>query len=121
MKAMKDADFIQFAIDELHQIDIIDRDDVIDKTMIRVPKTYPAYFGSYAEFDVVSDFTNQLENLFLIGRNGMHKYNNQDHSMLTAITAVNNIIKGEKSKKNIWAINTEEDFHEIRKNGATKN
>jgi protoporphyrinogen oxidase len=118
---MKDADFIQFAIDELHQIDIIDRNEVIDKTMIRVPKTYPAYFGSYSEFDVVSDFTNQLENLFLIGRNGMHKYNNQDHSMLTAIAAVNNIITGEKSKKNIWEINTEEDFHEIRKNGATKN
>ena len=114
---MNDPDFIQFAIDELHQIDIIDRAEVIDKTMIRVPKTYPAYFGSYSEFDVVSDFTNQLENLFLIGRNGMHKYNNQDHSMLTAIAAVNNIITGEKSKKNIWEINTEEDFHEIRKNG----
>ena len=111
---MTDADFIRFAINELHQIDIIDRDEVIDQTIIRVPKTYPAYFGSYSQFDVVSDFTDGLENLFLIGRNGMHKYNNQDHSMLTAITAVNNIITGEKSKKNIWEINTEENFHEIK-------
>jgi protoporphyrinogen oxidase len=113
---MTDEAFMQFAIDELHRIDIIDREEVIDKTIIRVPKTYPAYFGSYSQFDVVSDFTDELENLFLIGRNGMHKYNNQDHSMLTAIAAVNNIITGEKSKKNIWGINTEEEFHEIRKN-----
>ena len=113
---MSDADFIRFAIDELHQIDIIDRAEVIDKTMIRVPKTYPAYFGAYTQFDVVSNFTDQLENLFLIGRNGMHKYNNQDHSMLTAIAAVDNIINGKRSKKNIWEINTEEDFHETRKN-----
>jgi protoporphyrinogen oxidase len=112
---MKDADFMQFAINELHQIDIIDRDEVIDRTIIRMPKTYPAYFGSYSQFNVVSDFTDGLENLFLIGRNGMHKYNNQDHSMLTAIAAVNNVITGEKSKKNIWNINTEEDFHEIKK------
>src|ERR1700744_2507615 len=112
---MTDVDFIQFAINELHYINIIDRDEVIDQTIIRVPKTYPAYFGTYSQFDVVSDFTDGLENLFLIGRNGMHKYNNQDHSMLTAITAVNNIITGEKSKKNIWEINTEEDFHEIKK------
>ncbi|MDP9076922.1 MAG: NAD(P)/FAD-dependent oxidoreductase [Bacteroidota bacterium] len=112
---MKDDDFMQFAINELHQIDIIDKDEVIDQTIIRMPKTYPAYFGSYSQFDVVKDFTDSLENLFLIGRNGMHKYNNQDHSMLTAITAVENIIAGEKSKKNIWEINTEEDFHEIKK------
>jgi len=112
---MSDADFIRFAIDELHQIDIIDRAEVIDKTMIRVPKTYPAYFGAYTQFDVVSNFTDQLENLFLIGRNGMHKYNNQDHSMLTAMAAVNNIINGEISKENIWEINTEEDFHETEK------
>jgi protoporphyrinogen oxidase len=114
--AMKDPDFMQFAIDELHKIEIIDRDEVIDKTIIRMPKTYPAYFGSYARFDEISGFTDQLENLFLIGRNGMHKYNNQDHSMLTAIAAVNNVIKGVKTKKNIWEVNTDNDFHEIRKN-----
>jgi len=109
---MPDPDFIQFAINELHSIDIIDKADVIDSTIIRMPKTYPAYFGTYSRFPVIRDFTDKLENLFLIGRNGMHKYNNQDHSMLTAITAVENIIQGEKSKDNIWNINTEEEYHE---------
>jgi len=108
----KDDEFIKFAIDELHSIDIIDKSEVIDSTIIRVPKTYPAYFGTYSQFSIISDYTDTIENLFLVGRNGMHKYNNQDHSMLTAITAVNNIISGEKSKSNIWSINTEEDYHE---------
>lgn len=108
----KDDEFIQFAIDELHSIDIIDKKEVLDSTIIRMPKTYPAYFGTYSKFNVITDFTDKLENLFLIGRNGMHKYNNQDHSMLTAIAAVNNIISGEKSKDNIWSINTEEEYHE---------
>ncbi len=111
---MKDDDFIQFAIKELNRIDIIDKNEVIDSTIVRMPKTYPAYFGTYSQFNVIRDFTDQLENLFLIGRNGMHKYNNQDHSMLTAITAVNNIISGEKSKDNIWNINTEEEYHEAK-------
>ena len=77
-----------------------------------MPKTYPAYFGTYDDFDVVKKFTNSLENLFLIGRNGMHKYNNQDHSMLTAMTAVENIINNVKTKDNIWLVNTEKDYHE---------
>ena len=110
----KDDEFIQFAIDELHSIGIIDKDEIIDSTIIRMPKTYPAYFGSYSQFDIIRNFTDKFENLFLIGRNGMHKYNNQDQSMLTAITAVNNIVSGEKSKDNIWNINTEQDYHEER-------
>jgi protoporphyrinogen oxidase len=113
---MEDNEFINFAIGELQSIDIIDKDDVIDSTIIRMPKTYPAYFGTYSNFDTISNFTDKFENLFLIGRNGMHKYNNQDHSMLTAITAVNNIISKEISKKNIWDINTEDDYHEEKKN-----
>jgi protoporphyrinogen oxidase len=107
-----DDEFIRFAIDELHRIDIIDKNDVLDRTIIRMPKTYPAYFGTYAQFNLIKEFLDKFENLFLIGRNGMHKYNNQDHSMLTAITAVNNIITGERSKNNIWNINTEEEYHE---------
>lgn len=110
--SMKDKEFINFAIDELHFIDIIDREDVLDSTIIKVPKTYPAYFGTYKDFDIIKKFTNQFDNLFLVGRNGMHKYNNQDHSMLTAITAVNNIIEGKKDKENIWSINIEMEYHE---------
>jgi protoporphyrinogen oxidase len=109
---MKDDEFIQFAINELHSIDIIDKNDVLDSTLIRMPKTYPAYFGTYSQFNIVRNYLDKVENLFLIGRNGMHKYNNQDHSMLTAITAVNNIITGVKSKDNIWSINSEEEYHE---------
>lgn len=109
---MSDEAFKQFAIDELHSIDIIDKKEVIDSTILKVPKTYPAYFGTYNEFDSIKTYINKIENLFLIGRNGMHKYNNQDHSMLTAITAVENIINGIKTKDNIWGINTEEEYHE---------
>ena len=109
---MPDNEFVQFAINELDSIDIIDKNEVIDSVIIRMSKTYPAYFGTYSQFNVIRDFTDKFENLFLIGRNGMHKYNNQDHSMLTAITAVSNIISGEKSKDNIWDINTEEVYHE---------
>jgi len=109
---MNDEDFIQFAIGELHSIGIIDRSEVIDSTIVRMPKTYPAYFGTYSEFSKIRDFTDTFGNLFLIGRNGMHKYNNQDHSMLTAITAVNNIINQTLTRENIWDINTEEEYHE---------
>lgn len=109
---MKDNDFIQFAVNELHSIGIIDKKDVIDSTIIRTTKTYPAYFGTYLQFNVIRDFTDRLENLFLIGRNGMHKYYNQDHAMLTAFTAVNNIISGEKSKNNIWNVNADSEYYE---------
>lgn len=107
-----DDEFVKFAIDELDMIDIIDKNEVIDSTIIRVPKTYPAYFGTFGEFPVIRQYVDSFENLFLIGRNGMHKYNNQDHSMLTAMVAVENIINNEKSKENIWSVNTEEDYHE---------
>jgi protoporphyrinogen oxidase len=112
--SMKDDEFIQFAIDELHRIDIIDKKEVIDSTIVRMLKTYPAYFGTYGQFRVIRDYTDKIENLFLIGRNGMHKYNNQDHSMLTAITAVNNIISNVKTKGNIWDINMEEEYYETK-------
>tara|TARA_R110001583_G_scaffold33591_4_gene113488 strand:+ start:52 stop:1614 length:1563 start_codon:yes stop_codon:yes gene_type:complete len=105
-------DFIQFAINELASINIIDKNAVLDSTIIKMPKTYPAYFGSYNRFDEIKSFTNSIENLFLVGRNGMHKYNNQDHSMLTAMAAVENIKLNVKSKENIWAINTEQEYHE---------
>ena len=77
-----------------------------------MPKTYPAYFGSYDKFDIIRNYIDKFENLFLIGRNGMHKYNNQDHSMLTAMTAVENIIANVKTKDNIWAVNAEQEYHE---------
>ena len=110
--AKPDPDFIEFAIDELVKIGIIEKIDVLDKILVRVPKTYPAYFGTYSEFGVIREFVDKFSNLFLIGRNGMHKYNNQDHSMLTAMVAVDNIIDNISTKDNIWAVNTEEEYHE---------
>lgn len=112
---MADDDFAKFAIDELYKIDIINKEDVLDNVVIRVQKTYPAYFGSYEQFDTVKDYVDKLENLFLIGRNGMHRYNNMDHSMLTAMTAVENIINNVSSKDNLWSINAEEEYHEEKK------
>ncbi len=109
-----DGDMIELAADELEQIDIIEKSEVLDATVIRVPKTYPAYFGTYDRFDVLREYLDHFENLFLLGRNGMHKYNNQDHSMLTAMIAVDNLVEGRTDKSNIWAVNTEEDYHESK-------
>lgn len=110
-----DEEFKDFAAGELEKIGIISREDILDSTIVRVPKTYPAYFGTYRRFDEVKKYLDRYENLFLIGRNGMHRYNNQDHSMLTAMLAVENIIKGVKSRDNIWSVNTEEEYHEEKK------
>jgi protoporphyrinogen oxidase len=109
---MNDKSLIEFAAEELVKTGIIDAADVLDGTVVRMPKTYPAYFGTYDSFDTLRKFTDSIENLYLVGRNGMHKYNNQDHSMLTAITAVQNIKHGIASRENIWSINTEMEYHE---------
>jgi protoporphyrinogen oxidase len=111
---MPDEKFKKFAATELSKIGIIDESDVLDSAVIRVEKTYPAYFGSYNQFDIIKNYTNSFNNLFLIGRNGMHRYNNQDHSMLTAMTAVENIVNGVATKDNIWQVNSEEDYHESK-------
>jgi protoporphyrinogen oxidase len=109
---MPDGQLADFAIGELEKIGFARRTDVRDSTVLRTPKTYPAYFGTYDRFDVIRRYANEFENLFLIGRNGMHRYNNQDHSMLAAMTAVENIVGGVREKDNIWAVNTEEAYHE---------
>ena len=113
-----DAQMIQLAIDEMERIGMIDRGDVLDSVVIRVPKTYPAYFGAYNRFNEIREYFDRFENLFLVGRNGMHKYNNQDHSMLTAMTAVDNIASGRTDKSNIWSVNTEQDYHEEKESVA---
>ncbi len=109
---LPDEEMARFAIAEVAKIGILKAEDVEDSHVVRVPKTYPAYFGSYDRFDVIRNYLDGFENLFLVGRNGMHKYNNQDHSMLTAMTAVENVVNGVTTKDNIWAINTEMEYHE---------
>jgi len=110
--SLPDDEMSQFGVSELVKIGIIDEQDVLDSTVIRVKKTYPAYFGTYNRFSEVKNFVDKIENLFLIGRNGMHRYNNQDHSMLTAMVAVENIFAGKITKENIWSVNVEQEYHE---------
>lgn len=105
-------EMLSFAIQEMVKLDLIIEEDVLDGTVLKVPKTYPAYFGSYGEFDVLRAYLDRLENLFLIGRNGMHRYNNQDHSMLTGMMAAEQILSGNVDKEMIWSINTEMEYHE---------
>ncbi|MGV8144284.1 MAG: NAD(P)/FAD-dependent oxidoreductase [Methanothermobacter sp.] len=109
---MEDEEFISFAIEELSRINFAHEEDIIDSFVVRMPKTYPAYFGTYQDFGTIRNYTDKIENLFLIGRNGMHRYNNMDHSMLTAIEAVNNIINHKTGKDNLWQVNAEEEYHE---------
>ncbi len=110
--SMSDAGFLEFAAGELAKIGMIDRADVLDGTVVRVPKAYPAYFGEYSEFARVRAYLERFTNLYPVGRNGMHRYNNQDHSMLAANGAVNAILNSGQGKSEIWAINTEDGYHE---------
>lgn len=111
---MNDLDFANFAVDELEKMDIVCKEDVIDSHVERVKKAYPAYFDTYSEIDKLITYLNKYQNLYCIGRNGQHRYNNMDHSMLTAIEAVKNIKQNQTSKENIWNVNTEKEYHEIK-------
>ena len=112
----KDEDaMVSLAIDELEEINIINKKDVLDSIVIKVKKTYPAYFGTYDRMIEIRKFVDNFSNLFLIGRNGMHRYNNMDHSMLTAMAAVKNIANSIKIKDNIWEVNADKEYHESKK------
>lgn len=104
--------FIQMAIDEMVKIDILTREDVVDACQVKIKKAYPAYFGTYYELDTVKKFLDGIENLYCLGRNGQHRYNNMDHSMLSAMECVRNLKAGITTKDNIWAVNTEKEYHE---------
>lgn len=110
--SMPDDALKQLGAAELAKIGFIKQEDVLDSVVIRIEKAYPAYFGTYDRFDEIRKYLDTFENLFPLGRNGMHRYNNQDHSMLTAMTAVDNILAGITDKKNIWEVNTEKTYHE---------
>jgi protoporphyrinogen oxidase len=109
---LSDERMVELAKQELSKIGVIDAGQVLDATVLRMEKTYPAYFGTYDRFPEIREYVDRYENLFLVGRNGMHRYNNQDHSMLTAMMAVDNIVAGNKDKSGLWEVNTEMDYHE---------
>jgi protoporphyrinogen oxidase len=114
---MEDLALIQLGIAELERIGMIRAGDVIDGCVLRMPKAYPSYIGSYAQLSAIRDFVSTIPNLFLVGRNGMHRYNNQDHSMLTAMLAVDNIVSGRTDHANLWEVNLETEYHEEKKRG----
>ncbi len=109
---MSDDDFLKLVIKELEKIDFIDANDVKDGCVIREPKAYPSYVKGYEHIDEIINYLNKIENLFLVGRNGMHRYNNMDHSMMSSMVAVENIINNVKTKDNLWKINIEDEYHE---------
>jgi protoporphyrinogen oxidase len=107
-----DAEMIAFGIEELERIGFLKKSDVLDGCVLRMPKAYPAYFGSYERLKEVQDWVDTIPNLILVGRNGMHRYNNQDHSMLTAMMAVDNIVDGKPPMEGLWDVNLEMVYHE---------
>ncbi len=109
---MTDEDLIQLGLKEAQKLGLIQTDDYIDGCAIRMPKAYPAYFGTYEEIPVLQDYVTKIQNLYLIGRNGMHRYNNQDHSMLVAMQAVDGIVEGHDNREALWSVNTEQEYHE---------
>ena len=115
MWTMEKEKFIKMAIDELAHIGFINSEDVVDSTLVKIKKAYPSYFGTYYELDTVKEFLDKITNLYCIGRNGQHRYNNMDHSMLTAMAAVDQIKAGSIDKSAIWAVNTEGEYHETKK------
>ena len=112
---MEDEKFSKFGVDEMVKLGLIsDAGEVLDTHVERVKKAYPAYFDTYEEMDKLIDYLNTIDNLYCVGRNGQHRYNNMDHSMVTSFETVKNIIGGVKSKDNIWSVNTEKEYHETK-------
>jgi protoporphyrinogen oxidase len=107
-----DSDIVSFARGELQKVNLVDSSSVLDSTVVRVPKAYPSYSGSYSEVVKVQDYLNSIRNLYPLGRNGTHSYNNQDHSMLTAMEAVDSLISTTGGKSDVWNINIEKDYLE---------
>lgn len=119
---MTEEEFAKIGVSEMVKLGLIDGPDVVlDVHMEKVKKAYPAYFDTYDEMDRLIEYLSGIENLYCVGRNGQHRYNNIDHSMVTSFEAVKNIISGTKDKKNIWSVNTEQEYHETSNNEEEKN
>ena len=113
---MTDEEFAKMGIEEMVKIKLIaNEENVLDYHVERVKKAYPAYFDSYKDIDILRGYLNKIDNLYCIGRNGQHRYNNMDHSMVTSFETVNNILNNIKDKSNIWNVNTEKEYHEENK------
>ncbi len=109
-----DEAMIAQTVREMRKLGLVGDDVPLDAVVVRAPKAYPAYTGTYGRFDELRDWLDTIDNLLLIGRNGMHRYNNQDHSMLAAMIAVDNLLAGTRDRSNLWQINSEENYHETK-------
>ncbi len=113
---MTEEEFAKLGVSEMVKLGMIDSaDEVLDTHAEWVKKAYPAYFDTYAEMDKLEAYLSSIENLYCVGRNGQHRYNNIDHSMVTSFETVNNILSGRADKSNIWSVNTEKEYHESKK------
>lgn len=112
---MSDEDFANKGIQEMITMKMISsKDDVLDYHVEYVKKAYPAYFDTYDQIDDLRAYLDTIPNLFCVGRNGQHRYNNLDHSMCTSFETVKNILSGTIDKSNIWNVNTEQEYHESK-------
>ncbi len=117
MWSMSDDEFSEMAVKEMVVMGLISEEsDVLDSHIERVKKAYPAYFDTYEHIDKLREYLDTIPNLFCVGRNGQHRYNNIDHSMCTAFETVKNILSGDTRKDNIWNVNTEKEYHEEKQN-----
>lgn len=111
--SMNDDDFAHLGISEMVKLGLISNEsDVLDYHVERVKKAYPAYFDTYDEMDKLREYLDSIPNLFCVGRNGQHRYNNIDHSMCTSFEAVKDIAAGTTDRSNVWSVNTEKEYHE---------
>lgn len=116
---MSDADLIEQAKREIDRIGLARYQDVEDGCVLRVQKAYPVYDSDYRHYlDLVRQFVDGLENFQTIGRNGLHRYNNQDHAMMTGMLAVRNLMLGEHN--DLWSVNTDQEYHEEIREPAAK-
>ena len=112
---MSEDEFAKFAIEDMVKLGLIDSaDSVLDYHEEKVKKAYPAYFDTYERMDELTTYLNTIDNLYCVGRNGQHRYNNLDHSMCTSFETVKNILSGRTDKSNIWSVNTETEYHESK-------
>ena len=118
---MSEKECTTFAVRELRKMGVIGKNAVLDSHRERVKKAYPAYFDTYAEFEKVRSYLDSYENLWCVGRNGQHRYNNMDHSMMTAMETAGAIISGSRDKSAVWNVNTEKEYHEQRKDNRSSN
>ena len=110
---MSAEEWTKLGVKELITMGVInDADQVMDSHCEKVKKAYPAYFDTYSEIDTLIAYLNTFENLYCVGRNGQHRYNNMDHSMVTSFETVKNILSGKSDKTNVWNVNTEKEYHE---------